>query len=62
LEPAGAAAAYVANRMREQGILLGTDGPAHNVIKIRPPMPFDMGDADLLIETLDRVLGEACPA
>ena len=29
------------NRMREQGILLGTDGPYHNVVKIRPPMPFD---------------------
>ncbi|HEX8726663.1 MAG TPA: aminotransferase class III-fold pyridoxal phosphate-dependent enzyme [Gemmatimonadaceae bacterium] len=58
LEPAGAAASYVANRMREEGILLGTDGPAHNVIKIRPPMPFDARDADLLVETLDRVLGE----
>ena len=29
------------NRMREHGILLGTDGPYHNVVKIRPPMPFD---------------------
>ncbi len=58
LEPAGAAAAYVANRMREQGILLGTDGPAHNVIKIRPPMPFDTTDGDLLVETLDRILCE----
>ncbi|HEU4989036.1 MAG TPA: aminotransferase class III-fold pyridoxal phosphate-dependent enzyme, partial [Gemmatimonadaceae bacterium] len=58
LEPAADEASYVANRMREEGILLGTDGPAHNVIKIRPPMPFDASDADLLVETLDRVLGE----
>ncbi len=58
LEPAGAAASYVANRMREQGILLGTDGPAHNVVKIRPPMPFDLHDADLLVEALDRILRE----
>ncbi len=58
LEPAGGEAAYVANRMRERGILLGTDGPHHNVIKIRPPMPFDAADADLLVEALDDVLAE----
>ena len=59
LEPAPAAAAYVANRMREEGILLGVDGPLHNVVKIRPPMPFDRADAAHLVEVLDGVLGEA---
>jgi 4-aminobutyrate aminotransferase-like enzyme len=58
LEPAGAEASYVSNRMREIGILLGTDGPYHNVVKIRPPMPFNEEDADVLICALDRVLGE----
>jgi len=58
LEPAGEEASYVANRLRELGILLGTDGPYHNVVKIRPPMPFNIEDADLLIGALDRVLGE----
>jgi 4-aminobutyrate aminotransferase-like enzyme/Ser/Thr protein kinase RdoA (MazF antagonist) len=58
LEPAGAEASYVANRMREEGILLGTDGPHHNVVKIRPPMPFDAEDADFLVDALDGVLGE----
>src|ERR1051325_4919588 len=28
----------VVNQMRERGILMGTEGPLHNVIKIRPPM------------------------
>jgi 4-aminobutyrate aminotransferase-like enzyme len=56
LEPAGAEASFVANRMRERGILLGTDGPHHNVVKIRPPMPFDESDADVLVEELDRAL------
>ena len=42
--------------MRERGILLGTDGPHHNVVKIRPPMPFDDADADLLVEALDDAL------
>ncbi len=49
-------AVWVANRMRERGVLLGTDGPHHNVVKIRPPMPFDERDADRLVETLDHVL------
>jgi 4-aminobutyrate aminotransferase-like enzyme len=44
--------------MRELGILLGTDGPFHNVVKIRPPMPFDDGDADRLVETFERILAE----
>jgi 4-aminobutyrate aminotransferase-like enzyme len=56
LEPAGEEAAFVAERMRERGVLLGTDGPFHNVVKIRPPMPFDRPDADLLIEALDESL------
>jgi 4-aminobutyrate aminotransferase-like enzyme len=59
LVPAAAEASYVANRMREEGILLGTDGPYHNVVKIRPPMPFDVSNADRLVETLDHVLNEA---
>jgi 4-aminobutyrate aminotransferase-like enzyme/Ser/Thr protein kinase RdoA (MazF antagonist) len=57
-EPAGEEASYVVNRMREEGILLGTDGPHHNVLKIRPPMPFSVGDADVLVATLARVLEE----
>ena len=43
---------------RELGILLGTDGPFHNVIKIRPPMPFSDADADLLVETMDGILAK----
>ena len=49
-------AAGVVNQMRERGILLGTDGPHHNVLKIRPPMPFSEADADQLLKTLDDVL------
>ncbi|MDQ2766382.1 MAG: aminotransferase class III-fold pyridoxal phosphate-dependent enzyme [Gemmatimonadota bacterium] len=56
LEPAGAEASFVANRMREQGILLGTDGPHHNVVKIRPPMPFSGDDGEILADALDRAL------
>ncbi|HEY6402179.1 MAG TPA: aminotransferase class III-fold pyridoxal phosphate-dependent enzyme [Blastocatellia bacterium] len=58
LEPAAEEASFVSNRFRERGILLGTDGPFHNVIKIRPPMPFSESDADLLITVMDEILAE----
>src|SRR5215213_6183917 len=46
----------VVNQMRDRGILLGTEGPLHNVIKIRPPMPFSELDADHLLSTLADIL------
>ena len=58
LEPATEEAAFIANRMRELGVLLGTDGLAHNVIKIRPPMPFSIEDADLLLKAMEQILWE----
>jgi 4-aminobutyrate aminotransferase-like enzyme len=36
LEPAAAEASALVNRMKEEGVLLSTDGPLHNVIKIKP--------------------------
>ena len=56
--PAGDSASYVANRMRERGILISTDGPDHNVLKIKPPLVFTIEDADRLADTLGNVLGE----
>ena len=56
LEPAAHEAAEVVNRMREAGVLIGTDGPYHNVLKIRPPLPFGIEDADVLVECLDQAL------
>ncbi|HEX7296064.1 MAG TPA: aminotransferase class III-fold pyridoxal phosphate-dependent enzyme [Pyrinomonadaceae bacterium] len=58
LEPATEAADRVVNEMRERRILFGTDGPFHNVLKIRPPMPFTNTDADRLCETLGAVLSK----
>jgi 4-aminobutyrate aminotransferase-like enzyme len=58
LEPAGDEAGYVANRMRERGVLVSTDGPFHNVLKIKPPLVFTTQDADQLVATLDQALAE----
>ena len=46
----------VTNLMREQGVLIGTEGPRRNVLKIRPPLCFRPEHADLAIEALDRAL------
>lgn len=56
--PAPKAAAYLSNRMRELGILMSTDGPDYNVMKIKPPMCFYRQHADQFLHYLDRVLGE----
>jgi 4-aminobutyrate aminotransferase-like enzyme len=58
LAPAGAEADYIVNRMCEEGVLIGTEGPANNVLKIRPPMPFDEGDGEFLVSVLEQVLRE----
>jgi 4-aminobutyrate aminotransferase-like enzyme/Ser/Thr protein kinase RdoA (MazF antagonist) len=56
--PAPAHAAHVVERMRDHGILLSTDGPDHNVIKIKPPMVFREEDADRVVATMGRILEE----
>jgi 4-aminobutyrate aminotransferase-like enzyme/Ser/Thr protein kinase RdoA (MazF antagonist) len=58
LEPADDEAGYVVNRLRDEGILAGTDGPHHNVVKIRPPLCFSETDADFLADTLELILNE----
>ncbi|MFQ5577614.1 MAG: aminotransferase class III-fold pyridoxal phosphate-dependent enzyme, partial [Anaerolineae bacterium] len=58
LAPAAAQAAYIIERMKDHGILLSTDGPLHNVIKIKPPLVFSADNADFLVAVLDRVLAE----
>lgn len=59
LEPAPLQTSYLANRMRERGILLSTDGPFHNVLKIKPPLVFNKENADFLVATLDEILGDS---
>lgn len=56
--PAPRHATYIVERLREQRILLSTDGPFHNVIKIKPPLSFGEAEADRVVTTLDQVLRE----
>jgi len=56
LEPAKEQAYDIAERMKEQGILISIDGPLYNVIKIKPPLVFTEANADQYIDTLDKIL------
>lgn len=58
LAPAATQASHIVERMKEHGILLSTDGPLHNVLKIKPPLVFSEANADFLVATLDQILTE----
>jgi 4-aminobutyrate aminotransferase-like enzyme len=60
-EPAAQRAREVTEAMRARGILLGTTGPAGNVLKIRPPLVFQPEHADLLLQALDEALASCRP-
>ena len=53
LEPATSEADDLINRLQCRGILLSTDGPRHNVLKIKPPMVVTAGDVDMVVRVLD---------
>jgi 4-aminobutyrate aminotransferase-like enzyme len=57
-EPDAVLAGDLVNLAAASGVLLSTDGPDHNVIKIKPPMVFSDADADRLVDTVDAVLSE----
>ena len=40
------------------GVLLSTDGPHENVLKMKPPLVFSVQNADEVVEKLDLVFGE----
>ena len=54
----GGLAKGLVNAMRKEGFLLSTDGPANNVIKFKPPMCFDWGNAKELTQILKNTLHE----
>ena len=53
LEPATEEADQLINRLQERGLLLSTDGPLHNVIKIKPPMVLTADDVDMAVRMFD---------
>jgi 4-aminobutyrate aminotransferase-like enzyme/Ser/Thr protein kinase RdoA (MazF antagonist) len=55
---ATAICSYVKNRMRDHRILIGSEGPKDNILKIRPPLTIDAEDVDMILACLDSVLEE----
>jgi 4-aminobutyrate aminotransferase-like enzyme len=58
LHPLAEKTAYVVNRMKEYGILMSSDGPQQNVLKIKPPLTFTKENAKEVIFYLQKVLAE----
>ena len=56
LKPSAQLASTIVNDLRENAVLLSTDGPDENVLKFKPPMVFSKDDADFLLEKLDASL------
>ena len=56
LAPATEKAEVIINLLKERSILLSSDGPLNNVLKIKPPMTFSIDHADHFLHQLDEVL------
>jgi 4-aminobutyrate aminotransferase-like enzyme len=56
--PSGSRARRIVNALRERAVLIGSEGAAGNVLKLRPPMCFARAHADLVIEALAEVLSD----
>lgn len=57
-EPAIPEIDEIVERMKEKGFLLSTDGPLHNVLKIKPPMPFNKQNAEEMVKCLAEAFEE----
>jgi 4-aminobutyrate aminotransferase-like enzyme len=55
-EPDAALAEHVLDGMRDRGVLIGSTGPAGNVLKVRPPLVISVEEADVIVRTLDETL------
>ena len=58
MNPLEAQTDYLANRMKDYGILMSIDGTDHNVLKIKPPIIFSKENAAELIFYLKKILAE----
>ncbi|MBV0926322.1 aminotransferase class III-fold pyridoxal phosphate-dependent enzyme [Halomicroarcula limicola] len=57
-EPAPRQTTAVVNGLRQRQVLIGSSGKNDNVLKIRPPLIFEKGHVDHLLERLNEVLSE----
>jgi 4-aminobutyrate aminotransferase-like enzyme/Ser/Thr protein kinase RdoA (MazF antagonist) len=58
LAPATAETKRLTTLIRDEGVLVGSEGILGNVLKIRPPIVFSKENADIAVAALDRALGK----
>ncbi len=58
LKPSSIISRNIVEEMKEKRVLLSVDGPDNNVIKIKPPMVFNIRDCQFLIEKLNDVISK----
>ncbi|WP_338663320.1 aspartate aminotransferase family protein [Pararoseomonas sp. SCSIO 73927] len=56
-EPATTETTRLVNALRERRILISASGPGANILKIRPPLCLTREQADILLGTMDELLG-----
>ena len=49
---------YLKNRMRDHRILMGSEGPKDNILKIRPPLTIEAEDVDMILSVMADILAE----
>lgn len=49
-------AQYLKNELRNQNILISTDGPDDSVLKSKPPLCFTKANVDTVIQKIDKIL------
>lgn len=54
--PSAPEAKRITNALRELGVLVGIDGPYGNVLKVRPPLPFNREHAEMALAAMDRAM------
>ena len=57
-EPNAIAANAIVRRMRHKKVLLSSDGPDHNVVKMKPPLVLSKENAVVFLQRLDESLRE----
>jgi 4-aminobutyrate aminotransferase-like enzyme len=55
-DPAPEIAEWIVESARARGVLLGTDGQAHNVLKVKPPLCISQPQIDVVVDVIDEVL------
>ena len=58
LNPLAEQTNYLVNRMKDYGILMSSDGPNNNVLKIKPPLTFTKENAKELLFYLHKIFAE----